>query len=641
MKNVCISFLFSLLALSAFAQYDESYRPLYHFAPKDGWIGDPCGLIHYQGQYHLLWWGKAVTKDFTKYQEQSPKALVGDNGGFAYYTGSVVVDKNNTALFGKDKMIAVYTMTDRKTRNQSQGISVSDDGILFNYYAGNPVLNINSTEFRDPTVFWHEPTSKWVMVVSSPIERKIKFYSSPDLKQWTWMSDFGPLGSRQNIWECPDIYELALDGHSTNKRWVLMTSVGPNRGQYFVGNFDGTTFALDEQQKEYLLNGKGLPGTVYTGFDGTNYGSWVAEGDSFWESPDANHTSAHLGSGMASSFGGGDGNKGSLTSPEFTIQSNAINFLVAGGSHPNETCINLIINDSVVCSTTGDNSSYMKWCGWDVSGLKGKKAKIQLKDSYDKNDWGYINVDHILFSDELIANQLEHALWVEAGADFYAARAFKDYDGTLKHTTWLAWMNNWDYARGEVPASRGKGFWSVPRNISLKTYPDGICLIQEPVEALKNLRKKEVTYSGTVTKGVSSISGFAPKHNAYEIEAEFTLAGDDEIGFNLCVGDGRSLPVRYHTKTSSMVVDRTNCTSDSIQRFNRTMQGYAPIEEGKLKLRILVDKSSVEIFANSGRLVFTLLTFPGENQTGVELFSKHGSATQVKLSAWEMKTVWK
>lgn len=492
MKNIYLLCLLGLFSLCAFAQYNEPYRSFYHFAPKNGWIGDPCGLVYYQGQYHLLWWGKAVTKDFIKYQEQAAKAMTGDDGSFAYYTGSVVVDKNNTASFGKDKMIAVYTMANKKTGNQSQGISVSDDGVMFNYYKGNPVLDINSTEFRDPTVFWHAPTSKWVMVVSSPLERKIRFYSSNDLKQWTWMSDFGPWGSRLNIWECPDIYQLPLDGDNNNKQWVLMTSVGPNKGQYFVGDFDGTTFTLNEKQKEFHLSGD--------------------------------------------------------------------------------------------CE--------------------------------------------------------EKTLWVDAGSDFYAARAFKDYDGTLKNTTWMAWMNNWDYARGEVPSSRGKGFWSIPRNISLKTYPEGIRLVQEPFEALKQLREKKVKYSGTLDKGSSSIPGFDPQCNSYEIEAEFTIKGEDEVGFNLCVGGGRSLPVRYNTVTSSMFVDRTNCTSDSILRFNRTMQGNIPLEKGKLKMRIFVDKSSVEIFANSGKLVFTLLTFPGEGQTGIELYSKHGGVSSVRLSAWDLKSVW-
>jgi len=492
MKKIFLSCLLGILSLSAFSQYNEPYRPSYHFMPKSGRVGDPCGFVFYQGQYHVFWWGKAVTTDFTSYYEQSARAVIGDDGSFHYYTGSVVVDKNNTASFGKDKMIAVYTMTNKETKNQSQGISVSDDGVMFNYFPGNPVLDINSTEFRDPTVFWHEPTSKWIMVVAAPLDRQIKFYSSNDLKQWTWLSDFGPWGSRLNIWECPDIYQLPLDGDDDNKQWVLMTSVGPNQGQYFVGNFDGQTFTLNKQQEVFHL--------------------------------------------------GGD------------------------------------------CE--------------------------------------------------------ERTLWVDAGSDFYAARAFKDYDGTLQHTIWMAWMNNWDYARGEVPASRGRGFWSIPRNISLKTFPEGIRLIQEPLESLKKLRGRQVDYSTKLHKGNNPIVGFTPQNNVYEIEAEFSVKGEDEIGFNLCVGDGRSLPIRYNTQSSMLKIDRTNCTSDTIPRFNRTMENRIPLEDGKLKMRIFVDKSSVEVFVNSGRLVFSLLTFPSEEQTGVELFSKNGN-TILNLSAWEVKSVWK
>lgn len=641
MKNIFLFFLMGFFSLGVFAQYEEPFRSAYHFAPKKGWIGDPCGLVYYQDKYHLFWWGKAVTSDFTTYREEAAKAMVGDDGSFHYYTGSVVVDKENTAGFGKNKMIAVYTMTDKKTGIQSQGLSVEGDDGLFHYYEGNPVLDIHSKDFRDPTVFWYEPQRKWVMVVSSPLERKIKFYSSANLKEWKWMSDFGPWGSCENIWECPDIYELPVDGDLNHKRWVLMTSVGPNRGQYFVGHFNGTSFELDKDQQEYLQNGKGLPGKVFMAFDENSYGKWSVEGEAFWHAPDKNHTSVHLGTGMASSYGGSDGRKGTVTSPEFIIRSSAINFLIAGGAHPGQTCIDLLVNDSVVRSTTGDNSSYLKWKGWKVTDLQGMKAKIRIKDDYDGTDWGYINVDHILFSDRLFSNDLEHTLWIEAGADFYAARAFKDYQGTLDKTVWMAWMNNWDYARGEIPASRGRGFWSIPRAISLQAFPEGIRMVQQPVGTLQDLRGKEMKYTGTLRKGSWGIPSFKPKANCYEMDVTFTVTGADEIGLNLCVGDGRSLPIRYDSETSLLSVNRMNCTSDTIPRFNRAMNGCVPLENGKLHLRIFVDKSSVEVFAGSGQLVFSLLTFPGENQNGVELFSKEGRTTKVEMRAWEMKSVWK
>ena len=561
MRIIFALLVFSFISLDTYSQYDESYRSVYHFAPKKGGIGDPCGLIYNKGKFNLFWWGRAYTEDFTSYNETASRAVVGDDNSFMYYTGSCVVDKNNTASFGKDKVVAVYTMANKKNKIQSQGLSVEGDDGLMHYYDGNPVLDINYEDFRDPTVFWYEPfrdptvfwyepEQKWVMVIALPIERKIRFYSSADLKQWDWMSDFGQLGSCENIWECPDIYALPLDEDSNNRKWVLMTSVGPNKGQYFIGTFNGKSFELDEDCREFLLEGKGLKGDVFADFDANDYGEWKYKGEAFWMSPRRNNTSAHLGSGMASSYGGGDRMKGTLLSPEFVISSTAINFLIAGGNHPGKTCIDLLVNDSVVRTATGGNSSYLKWNGWNVSDYIGSKARIRINDDYDGEDFGFISVDHIMFSDELMTNNMEHALWVDEGSDFYAARAFKDYDGTLDETVWMGWMNNWDYARGEIPASRGFGFWSIPRTISLKTYPDGVRMVQKPFDKLKKLRTNKKEYSGVVRKGSMAIPSFVPEQNVYEMDVTFTLSEPDVIGLNICTGDGRSLPVRYDSRVS-------------------------------------------------------------------------------------------
>ncbi len=646
-RKIFLTGLSTLIILSGYTQplresFDEKYRSHYHFSPKNGWIGDPCGMVYYQGMYHLMWWGKAVTKDFTRYTEQSPKAMTDDDGSFAYYTGSLVIDKENTASFGPNSMIAVYTMNDRKTNIQSQGLSYSNDYVTFRYYEGNPVLNLNSKEFRDPTVFRHEESSQWIMIVNAPLERKIKFYGSQNLKEWNRLSDFGPCGAIQNIWECPDMYRLPVDENNNCKKWVLMTSVGPNRGQYFVGEFDGHTFTPDKQQSDYLLHGKGLEGKVFMDFEGNSYNDWIVEGNAFWEAPTANHLSGRLGKGMASSFGGTPANRGKLTSPDFIIETNAINFLIAGGDHPGKTCINLIINDTVIHSTPGDNSAYLKWRGWDVSNRKGQKARIEITDDYDAPDWGYINIDHILFSDVLNNTGLEHTVWVDYGTDFYAARAIVDYDGTLEHTAWLAWMNNWEYAR-EIPDSRRNGFWSIPRNITLKTVPEGIRMVQTPVASLKKLRGKRITYSSVLPKGVTAIHSLNPAKNVYEIDAVFTFptSGKEEVGFNLCVGSGRKLEIRYNPITSSLCIDRTNCSFEPIKNFSKKTTVPVMADNGKLRLIIFSDKSSVEIFTEEGKKVMSLLTFADDTQTGVEVFSQNGNGSQVTLTAWPLKSVWK
>ena len=253
--------------------YKEPYRPQYHFSPEKGWIGDPSGFMYYQGKYHMYWWGKVESTDLVHYQQITPYAMTGTDDNISYFTGSAVIDKNNTAGFGKGAYVAAYTVFEKDSKKQAQGISFSHDGKTFHYYEGNPVLDLWSTEFRDPTVFWHEPTQKWVMVVAKALEKKIKFYTSPDLKSWTWTSDFGPAGDSEKSWECPDLFQLPVDGDSDKKRWVMVVSVNWAQEQYFIGDFDGTSFKLMENHPaEPLYVDKGLDfyaSRTFQDFDGT------------------------------------------------------------------------------------------------------------------------------------------------------------------------------------------------------------------------------------------------------------------------------------------------------------------------------------------------------------------------------------
>ena len=148
--------------------YSEKYRPQYHFSTKKGWVGDPDGLVFHQGKYNLFWWGHAVSHDLVHWKEL-PYPMKGGPEGFSYFSGSVVVDLNNTSGFGENSMIAIYTKhLPGDTLPETQAISVSNDGGLeFHYYDGNPVLDVNKVFFRDPQVFWYEPDSIWKMIVTS------------------------------------------------------------------------------------------------------------------------------------------------------------------------------------------------------------------------------------------------------------------------------------------------------------------------------------------------------------------------------------------------------------------------------------------------------------------------------------------
>ena len=237
--------------------YNEKYRPLYHFSPQYGWVNDPNGMVYKDGEYHLFYqwnpygsnwsnmtWGHAITKDLKKW-EYSSGIITPDSIG-SIFSGSAVIDKNNTAGFGKDALVAIYT-SDGSAQTQSISYSL-DNGRTFTRYAHNPVLtDPNISDFRDPKVFWHDATQKWVMSLAT--QQTITFYESKNLKEWNKLSEFGKgIGDHGGVWECPDLFPLTYNGQT---KWVLFVSInpgGPNGGsatQYFIGNFDGKTFKPD------------------------------------------------------------------------------------------------------------------------------------------------------------------------------------------------------------------------------------------------------------------------------------------------------------------------------------------------------------------------------------------------------------
>lgn len=256
------------------ATYREPWRPQFHFTPATNWMNDPNGMVFYDGEYHLFYqfnpfgikwghmsWGHAVSKDLVRW-EHLPIALYEEND-VMIFSGSAVVDWKNTSGFGKDgkpPMVAIYTGHYTKKPLQNQHLAYSNDkGRTWTKYSGNPVLDMGEKDFRDPKVFWHEPTKRWLMTVAWPIERKVRFYASPNLKDWTHLSDFGPSGSTKGIWECPDLFPLRIEGKRGAEQWVLIVNVGsgaPAGGsgcQYFVGAFDGKQFTSARATNEPAL----------------------------------------------------------------------------------------------------------------------------------------------------------------------------------------------------------------------------------------------------------------------------------------------------------------------------------------------------------------------------------------------------
>lgn len=250
------------------------WRPAYHFSPPKNWINDPNGLVYHAGEWHLFYqhnpyenkwghmsWGHAVSRDLLRW-EHLPVAIPEDSTGIDpvwIFSGGVVVDKNNTAGFGKNAFVAIYT-ADHHGKGEDQHLAYSTDrGRTWTKCRQNPVLGPLQKDFRDPNLIWHESSKQWVMSVVKPTEYKVEFYGSKNLKAWTKLGDFGPAGDVRKIWECPALLQVSVEGGG--KKWLLLLSsngayedfVGM---QYFVGEFDGKTFNAENKQPLYVDYGK-------------------------------------------------------------------------------------------------------------------------------------------------------------------------------------------------------------------------------------------------------------------------------------------------------------------------------------------------------------------------------------------------
>ncbi|MET7370444.1 GH32 C-terminal domain-containing protein [Streptomyces sp. NPDC005566] len=810
--------------------YTETYRPQFHYTPQKNWMNDPNGLVYYKGEYHLFYqynpngnswgdmsWGHAVSTDLMHWKEL-PLALSHDDKEMVF-SGSAVIDWNNTTGFGTKKnppMVAIYTSYDKSTGTQAQSLAYSNDrGRTFTKYDGNPVIDIGSKEFRDPKVQWYAPTKSWLMTVSLSTEHKVQFYSSKNLKDWDLLSEFGPAGATGGVWECPDLFPLAVDGDKKNIKWVLVVNINPggiaggSGAQYFVGDFDGTKFtaadngsytpptgtvmqdfedpdfgtwtatgtafgqgptagALTGQGPVSGFDGKGLAnsfhagdagtgtlsssaftvdspylnfkiaggrhphqagtvqergpvpeGTTLADFEGGTYGNWTATGDAFGTAP---ATGSHAGqqevtgfldSGLANSFLNGDATTGSLTSPEFTIDKNYVNFLVGGGNHPasqaEPTAVELLVDGKLVRSATGHDGEALNWDSWDVRELIGKKAQIKIVDE-NTSGWGHINVDHIVLSDtqaqpisretavnlvvdgkvvgsatgsnsetldwasidmrpyagkkaqiqivdmntggwgQVMADQftaaaaparsaLQRADWADYGKDYYAAVSWEDAPGDKRHM--IGWMNNWDYS-GSIPTSPWRSAQSIPRQMALRTVDGEIKLTSEPVKSLNSLREGRPAASAgtTVTSASRPLGHGASRGKALDIEATFSLKDAERFGIKVRTGaNGEETVIGYDTTTQELYVDRTRSgTVDFSDTFSGVQRAPLHAVNGKVKLRIVVDWSSVEVFGGSGEAVITDQIFPDPSSQGVEVFAENGSVKLDHARVWHLKS---
>lgn len=237
----------------------DKYRPAFHHTPQYGWMNDPNGMFYKDGVWHLYYqwnpygskwqnmtWGHSSSTNLVDWEHHP--AAIEPNGLGTVFSGSSAIDTNNTNGFGQDAVVTLYTSAGT---SQMQSLAWStDNGNSFTIYPGNPVLTLES-EARDPNMFWNSKTNEWNLVLAHALDHEMLIFTSPDLKTWTLQSSFGKgLGAQDGVWECPDLFELNVDGTS-EKKWMLLCNLNPggpfggSATQYFIGDFDGKTFKPD------------------------------------------------------------------------------------------------------------------------------------------------------------------------------------------------------------------------------------------------------------------------------------------------------------------------------------------------------------------------------------------------------------
>ncbi len=495
----------------------DYYRPVYHHTPLYGWMNDPNGMVYKDGEYHLYYqynpygskwgnmhWGHSVSRDLIHWQHLDP-AIARDTLGHIF-SGSTVVDKDNTAGYGKDALIALYTSASDKY-GQIQCMAYStDNGRTYTKYEHNPILTPfdGLKDFRDPKVFWYEPDKKWIMIVSA--DKNMRFYSSNDLKEWTYLSQFGEgYGAQPNQFECPDFVQLPVDGNKDNMKWVMIVNINPgcmfggSATEYFVGTFDGKEFKCD-------------------------------------------------------------------TKPQVTK-------------------------------------------------------------------------------------------WLDYGKDHYAAVCISN---TGDRTIALPWMSNWQYAN-ITPIKQYRGANGLPRELTLYTKDGQTYVAANVVPEAKALRKDSRAVESFSLNGEHRIDHMTNGTDcAVELEMDITPGSAQTVGFDLLNEKGEKVKIYLDMKAGRLVMDRTESgitqldgpnkgnydvhvkeTDDHRKTLSVNYQNdfalgtWAPLAlcNGKTyHLDIFVDKCSVEIFVDGGRIAMTNLVFPTRPYDGLRFYSEGGQATVSNLA---------
>ena len=662
----------SRLVAAAPPTFREPWRPQFHFTPASTWMNDPNGMVWHDGEFHLFYqnnpfgdkwghmsWAHAVSRDLSHW-EHLPLALA-EEGGVMIFSGSAVVDRDNTSGFGKDgkpPMVAIYTGHHTGKPLQNQHIAYSNDrGRTWTKYAGNPVLDLGEADFRDPKVFWHAPTRRWVMAVSWPQHRQVRFYASPDLKRWSHLSDFGPAGSTEGIWECPDLFPVEVEnpGGGRRTKWVLVVNVGsgaPAGGsgtQYFVGEFDGTFFGEDPGSVPAGLPGVEPEGRVLADFE-DGYGGWTATGDAFGARPAAGtlpnqqEVRGFSGRGLVNTYLGGDRTTGTLTSPEFRVDAGFLNFRIGGGRQPEALSVRLLVDGKAVRAATGGDAERLEVASWDVREFAGRTARIEIVDRAT-GSWGHINADRFVLASSLARPALGGAHWADFGPDFYAAVTWSGVPEADGRRLWLGWMSNWTYAN-DVPTSPWRSAMTVARSLTLRRTEQGYRLLQRPVREIEALRGTPWRVENvTVAEASGRLRDVRLPEGLADVEVELeNVPALGTVSLLLRHGAGKdragTTRLELDAATGQLRFDRgASGRKDFSPAFSDIHRAPVRIENGRVRLRLLVDTSSVEVFAQEGESCLTELILPHHTELSLSLESGAApSATRVRsLSVWPLR----
>ena len=491
----------------------DYYRPIYHHTPQYGWMNDANGLVYKDGEYHLYFqynpygskwgnmhWGHSVNRDLVHWEHLKP-AIARDTLGHIF-SGSTVVDKYNSAGFGKDAVIAFYTSASDKN-GQIQCMAYSkDNGRTFTKYEGNPILTPfdGLRDFRDPKVFRYEPAKAWYMIVSA--DKEMRFYKSADLKHWEYVSAFGRgYGAQPNQFECPDFFPMSVSG---KQKWVMIVNINPgclfggSCTEYFVGDFDGKTFTCD--------------------------------------------------------------------------------------------------------------------------------------------------------------NKPEVAKFLDFGKDHYATVTFSNLGDRIVA---VPWMNNWQYAN-LTPTQQFRSCNALPRELRIYEKDGDYYLSANAVEETKSLRKNTVEIGDFQLDGKGEMKTLGGE-GAFEVEADITAATAKTVGIELANDKGERTLIYLDLDRQRVVMDRTESgetgfgkrsaphdiennyeftvrksdpmtmrQKNSVNYVNDFALGtWAPLylcEGNKRHFDIFVDKSSVELFVDGGRIAMTNLVFPTKTYDRVRFYTLDGNA---------------